>query len=174
MIGDVNKLVRYLAYTLEILVLFMVQETPGLLPSIGGARPVLLFPAVVTIAMFEAEVPALGFGVLGGLLCDFGFSGMLGFHALVLGLLCFFISLSVRVYFQSNLATAILTGVWSIGLTVVAQWFFLYFFQYSHPAYAFTHHYLPKYGYTLLFVPLVYLLNRGLSQALRPQEDSRL
>ena len=111
MIGDVNKLVRYLAYTLEILVLFMVQETPGLLPAIGGARPVLLFPAVVTIAMFEAEVPSLGFGVLGGLLCDFGFSGMLGFHALVLGLLCFFISLSVRVYFQSNLATAILTGV---------------------------------------------------------------
>ena len=34
MIGDVSKLVRYLAYTLELLVLFMVQETPGLLPSI--------------------------------------------------------------------------------------------------------------------------------------------
>ena len=96
MIRDVNKLVRYLAYTLEILVLFMVQETPGLLPSIFGARPVLLFPVVVTIAMFETEIPALGFGVLGGLLCDFGLSGMLGFHALVLGLLCFFISFSVR------------------------------------------------------------------------------
>ena len=174
MIRDVNKLVRYLAYTLEILVLFMVQETPGLLPSILGARPVLLFPVVVTIAMFETEIPALGFGVLGGLLCDFGLSGMLGFHALVLGLLCFFISFSVRVYFQINLATAILTGVWSIGLTVCVQWFFLYFFQYSYPAYAFTHHYLPKYGYTLLFVPLVYLLNRGLSQALRPQEESRM
>ena len=38
MIGDFNKVARYLAYTLEILVLFMVQETPGLLPSIlGGA-----------------------------------------------------------------------------------------------------------------------------------------
>ena len=174
MIGDFNKVIRYLAYTLEILVLFMIQETPGLLPSIFGVRPVLLFPAVMSIAMFETEVPALAFGVLGGLLCDFGFSGLLGFHALVLGVLCFFISLLVRVYFQINLVTAILTGVWSIGLTVCAQWFFLYFFQYSHPAYAFTHHYLPKYCYTLLFLPLVYLLNRGLSQALRPQEESRL
>ena len=174
MIGDFNKVIRYLAYTLEILVLFMIQETPGLLPSIFGVRPVLLFPAVMSIAMFETEVPALAFGVLGGLLCDYGFSGMLGFHALVLGVLCFFISLLVRVYFQINLVTAILTGVWSIGLTVCAQWFFLYFFQYSHPAYAFTHHYLPKYCYTLLFLPLVYLLNRGLSQALRPQEESRL
>lgn len=174
MIGDFNKVIRYLAYTLEILVLFMIQETPGLLPSIFGVRPVLLFPVVMSIAMFETEVPALAFGVLGGLLCDYGLSGMLGFHALVLGVLCFFISLLVRVYFQINLVTAILTGVWSIGLTVCAQWFFLYFFQYSHPAYAFTHHYLPKYCYTLLFLPLVYLLNRGLSQALRPQEESRL
>ena len=174
MIRDLNKLIRYLAYVLELLVLFMLQETPGLLPSIFGARPVLLFPAVVAIAMLEPEVPALLFGVVGGLFCDFGLSGMLGFHALVLGVLCFFISLVIRAYLQNNMATAILTGVWSIGLVVLAQWFFLYFFQYSYPAYALTHHYLPKYFYTLLFLPLLYLLNRGLSQALRAQEKGTL
>ena len=174
MIRDLNKLIRYLAYVLELLVLFMLQETPGLLPSIFGARPVLLFPAVVAIAMLEPEVPALLFGVVGGLFCDFGLSGMLGFHALVLGVLCFFISLVIRTYLQNNMATAILTGVWSIGLVVLAQWFFLYFFQYSYPAYALTHHYLPKYFYTLLFLPLLYLLNRGLSQALGVQEKGAL
>ena len=94
--------------------------------------------------------------------------------SLVLGVLCFFISLLVRVYFQVNIATAVLTGVWSIGLTVCLQWLFLYFFQYSHPAYAFTHHFLPKYCYTLLFLPLLYLLNRGLSQALNPKEGNSL
>ena len=174
MIRDLNKLIRYLAYVLELLVLFMLQETPGLLPSIFGARPVLLFPAVVAIAMLEPEVPALLFGVVGGLFCDFGLSGMLGFHALVLGVLCFFISLVIRAYLQNNMATAILTGVWSIGLVVLAQWFFLYFFQYSYPAYALTHHYLPKYFYMLLFLPLLYLLNRGLSQALGAQEKGTL
>lgn len=174
MIRDLNKLICYLAYVLELLVLFMLQETPGLLPSIFGARPVLLFPAVVAIAMLEPEVPALLFGVVGGLFCDFGLSGMLGFHALVLGVLCFFISLVIRTYLQNNMATAILTGVWSIGLVVLAQWFFLYFFQYSYPAYALTHHYLPKYFYTLLFLPLLYLLNRGLSQALGTQEKGTL
>lgn len=174
MIRDLNKLIRYLAYVLELLVLFMLQETPGLLPSIFGARPVLLFPAVVAIAMLEPEVPALLFGVVGGLFCDFGLSGMLGFHALVLGVLCFFISLVIRAYLQNNMATAILTGVWSLGLVVLAQWFFLYFFQYSYPAYALTHHYLPKYFYTLLFLPLLYLLNRGLWQALGTQEKGTL
>ena len=69
-----NKVIRYLAYTLELLVLFMLQETPGLLPPLFGARPVLLFPAVITIAMFETEIPALAFGVVGGLFCDFGLS----------------------------------------------------------------------------------------------------
>ena len=42
---DRYKIIRYFAYTIEILILYMVQETPGLLPEIGGARPVLLIPA---------------------------------------------------------------------------------------------------------------------------------
>ena len=121
----------------------------------------LLFPAVVAIAMFETEVPAMAFGVMGGLFCDFGLFRNTGVPRPGAGVLCFFISLLVRVYFQVNIATAILTGVWSIGLTVCLQWLFLYFFQYSHPAYAFTHHFLPKLCYTLLFLPLLYLLNGG-------------
>ena len=39
---DFNRVIRYLAYTLELLVLFMLQETPGLLPPIYGFWPVLL------------------------------------------------------------------------------------------------------------------------------------
>ncbi len=167
---DFNRIIRYLAYTLELLVLFMIQETPGLLPSIFGARPVLIFPAVITMAMFEEEIPAMAFGIVGGLFCDFGLSGTLGFHALVLAVLCFFVSLLVRVYLQVNAVTAVITGLWTIGLTVCAQWFFLYYFSHTMPGYAFTHHYLPKYFYTMIFMPLVYLLNRGLYRTVRSQE----
>ncbi len=165
---DFNRVIRYLAYTLELLVLFMLQETPGLLPPIYGVRPVLLLPAVAAMALFEEELPAMAFGIVGGLFCDFGLAGALGFHGAVLAVLCFFISLQSRSVMQVNLATALLTGVWSIGLTICAQWLFLYCFTYSMPEYAFTHHYLPKYFYTLLFMPLLYLLNKALYQALRP------
>ena len=168
---DFNRVVRYLAYSLELLVLFMLQEVPGLTPAIFGARPVLVFPAVITIAMFETELPALAFGVLGGLFCDFGLSGVMGFHALILGVLCFLISLLVRLSLQNNLVTAVITGLWSIGLTVLAQWFFLYYFTYSMPSYALVHHYLPKFFYTMLFVPLVYLLNRGLFRSMRTEDN---
>ena len=85
----------------------------------------------------------------------------------MLGVLCFFVSHISRSFFQLNLFTACFTGVWTIALAVGAQWLFLYYFSYSQPAYAFVHHYAPKYGYTLLFLPLLYLLNRALFQALR-------
>ncbi len=169
---DFNRVIRYLAYTLELLVLFMLQETPGLLPHIYGVRPVLLLPAVAAIALFEEELPAMAFGIVGGLFCDFGLACPLGFHGAVLAALCFFVSIQSRAFLQVNLVTAILTGVWTIAVVVGAQWLFLYYFSYSMPAYAFTHHYVPKYFYTLLFMPLLYLLNRGLSQAVRAQDHS--
>ena len=143
---DMNRVIRFLAYTLELLVLFMLQETPGLLPHIYGVRPVLLFPAAVAIALFEEELPAMAFGIVGGLFCDFGLGCALGFHGVVLAVL------------------------WSLALITGAQWFFLYYFTYSLPEYAFMHHYLPKYFYTLLFLPLLYFLNKGLYQAVRAQD----
>lgn len=168
---DLNHIIRCLAYTLELLVLFMIQETPDLLPRIYGARPVLVLSAGLVIAMFELETPAMAFGIAAGLFCDFGFSGTMGFHALILGVLCFFISLLVRAYMQVNPVTAVLLGIAALGITFGAQWLFFYYFpHYSQPLYALTHHYLPKYLYTLLFVPLLYLLNKGLSEALPVQE----
>lgn len=169
---DFNRVVRYLAYVLELLVLFMVQETPGMLPAIFGVRPVLLLPAAVTIAMYEDETPAMAFGIMAGLFCDFGLSGTLGFHAIVLAVLCYLVSCVTRVYFQVNLATALLTGAGAIMLILCAQWLFLYYFKYSMAKYAFVHHYLPKFFYTMLFVPLLYLLNRGLSLAVSSQESA--
>lgn len=167
---DLNRTIRYLAYTLELLVLFMLQQTPGLLPTISGVRPVLVLPAAVVMAMFEEEVPAMAFGIVAGLFCDFGLSGALGFHALVLGVLCFFVSLLVQAYMRVNMVTAVLTGLWTMAVTLGGQWLYTYYFHYSLPGYAFTHHYVPKFFYTMLFVPLLYLLNKGLSEALGAQE----
>lgn len=167
---DLNRIIRCLAYTLELLVLFMIQETPGLLPRIYGARPVLVLAAGLVIAMFELETPAMAFGIVAGLFCDFGFSGTLGFHALILAVLCFFISLLVRAYMQVNPVTAVLLGIVALGITFGAQWLFFYYFHYSSPGYALRMHYLPKYLYTLIFVPLLYLLNRALAEALPGEE----
>lgn len=163
---DLTRLIRYLAYTLELLVLFMLQETPGLLPHVYGARPVLVLPAATVIAMLEEETPAMAFGIAAGLFCDFGFSGVMGFHGLVMGVLCFWISLMVQAFMQVNPVTAVLTGIVALGIVFGAQWLVFCYFRYSSPGYAFRVHYLPKYLYTLIFVPLLYLLNKSLSESL--------
>ena len=49
---DKRKIIRYLAYTLEIWVLFILQETPGLMFRLWGERPSLLFLSVIAIAQF--------------------------------------------------------------------------------------------------------------------------
>ena len=168
---EISKLVRYIAYSLELYLLFVVQQTPGLFPEIYGARPVLLFPAVLSMAMLEREIPAMVFGVAAGLLVDFGFGGALGFHAIVLAVFCFWISILCHTILQVNLGTSSLLSIGSIALIVVLGWLYQYLWAgYAYPSYALVRHYLPKYVYTLLLFPITFLLNKGIFTHLQAPE----
>lgn len=166
------KIIRYLAYTLELLIISMVQQTPGLIPEILKTRPVLLIPAVITIAMFESEFTAMIFGMIGGLLIDFAGGGLLGFHALVLAVICYCIGYACINLFKINLFTASLIGFVAVCITILLQWLFFFVLAgYAHCTYALFHHYLPRIVYTFLFVPLSYFLNRFFALALKTPED---
>ena len=60
--GSVYKYVRYLAYFIEILVLYVIEQIPNFIPGVNGAKPILVLPVVFIIAVFEGENPALMFG----------------------------------------------------------------------------------------------------------------
>ena len=49
-----KKWIRYVLYAVEILLLFLLQDTPGLLPQIMGVKPLPVLSAALTIAMVEA------------------------------------------------------------------------------------------------------------------------
>lgn len=168
---DINRIIRYIAYSLELLVFFMLQQTPGLFPMIYGIKPVLLIPAAVAIALFEEETPALLFGVAAGLLADFGFGGSLGASALVLGLACYIISRLIKTVLQVRFITSMLTAVCAVGVLVLLTWLVRYVLPgYEYPGYALMHRFLPIYLYTLLLFPLIFLLNRGVTRLLRSPE----
>ena len=76
------KVIRCVAYTIEIILLFILQELPYLMPSLLGVRPLLLIAAPMTIAILENEKIGLGFGVFAGLLMDMGYGSVIGFHAI--------------------------------------------------------------------------------------------
>ena len=165
------KGIRFFAYFLEILVLFMVQETPGLMPSVYDVRPTLLIPAALSIAFFESELAGMAFGVLCGLFLDFGMGSAFGFHALFLGILCWLLGCLAAELIRTNLLTAILAGILGIFLMLSIQWFFCYvLYGYEYQGYAYVRHYLPRMAYSLAFMPLTYYFNRALALFIRERE----
>lgn len=166
------KAVRFLAYTIELLVLFVLQETPGLIPVIYTARPVLVLPAALSIAMFEEETASMAFGLVGGLLLDFGYGGVFGFHALLLTAGCYVISLTAANLFQTNFLSSLLLTSAATAATFLLQWVFFFVLSgYAHAGYALLVHYLPLFCYTAVFIPLAYYFNRALALQIRSKEE---
>ena len=92
------RVLRYIAYTIEIIVFFIIQQTPGLIPSVYGILPTLLIPIACSIAMFEGPVCSLFYGVFSGFFIRLRHQLQFGFHAPILGLICFIISFWYKMY----------------------------------------------------------------------------
>lgn len=169
---DTSRLIRYLVYTLELLTLYMLQETPDLFPEIFGARPVLIVPAVLSIAMAEEQSTGVLYGVAGGLLLDFGAPGKtLGFYAMILAAVCYLAGSIAQSYMQLNFGMALFTALIGSGLVTIVSWFFMFFLAgYSSPGHALVNRYLTQWAYNMLLFPLVFLMNRGIGRALRSPE----
>lgn len=159
---------RYLAYSLELLLLFILQTTPRLLPEILGSKPLLLLPAAITISFFESEVPAMFFGLASGLLLDFGYSDNVGFFTITLTLACFFIGLIFRDYLVISFLNA-LVFIAAVCTTLIVLFFmFSYVFAGKDDIfYYFSHHILFRILYTFICGILLYFLNKFLYKNLR-------
>ena len=62
------KIFRYFAYALEIIVFFIIERTPRLIPEIFGEKAIIIVPILFMIALFEGEKAGLGFGLFIGIL----------------------------------------------------------------------------------------------------------
>lgn len=166
------RAIRWFAYVIEILVVFVLQETPHLIPQIAGARPVAIIPAVLAMALFEGETPSMFFGLFGGLLIDFGFGGMLGFHGLLLAAACYGVSLIAANLVRTNFLTAMLVSVIVTAVVTLLQWACFYVtYGYQHVLYALTAHYAPIFLYTAALMPIAYYFNRAIALQIRSKEE---
>lgn len=156
------KLLRWTAYFIETILLYVLQLTPNLILSIGGVRPILLIPAALCIAMFEGDMGGLLIGIVAGFFIDLGGGSILGFHSILLGICCYFIGLLTMQLVKTNFLTCLMFCGLSVALICFCQWFFYFFiWGYIGQSYALLHHYLPKMAYTFGVVPILYLFNRA-------------
>lgn len=159
---------RYIAYGLEIIILFVIQTTPFLLPEILGGRPLLLIPAALTIAFLEKEIPAMFFGLACGLLMDLGYSDNAGFYTFALVLICFALGMIFRDYMVVSFLNA--TAFTSVVTVTLVCLFFLFYYIIPGKGNVlcyFAQHCISQIIYTILCGMALYFLNRALHRNLR-------
>lgn len=153
-----KKWIRYVLYAVEILLLFLLQDTPGLLPQIMGVKPLSVLSAALTIAMVGRRAhPLWRSACTPGFLPISAAGAVFGYHALTFGVLCFLLSGLCGTRIQIQLFTSVLMGLWSCAVAVLLDWLALYVAAgYSLTLYALVTKYLPIYFYTLLTIPVCY------------------
>lgn len=155
------KFFRYLAYSIEILLLFILGSTPSLLPQIYGATPCLLISLAITIAVFESEVPAMIFGLVCGALTDLGFSNSIGIFAIGLTIVCFILGFSANNFVTANFLNVMLSAVVIVSALLSLHFLFSYVMAgYADGSVYFVNHYISRIVQTIICTAILYFVNK--------------
>ncbi len=158
------KAVKYITFLLEIVLCYIIQTTPGIMPEVFGGRPILLLPLALTFSVFEDEIPAIFWGVLCGLLSDTNYSGPVGYYAIMLAVLCYTVSILMGNYIHTNLLTVMIIATISMPVIIFGQFILFYVAAgYDYVWEYFSVHYISRIVYTWAFTPVMYAVNRFVS-----------
>lgn len=151
---------RHVFYSLLLLVLYVVQTTPGLL-VIGGVKPLLVIPAAVAIAMCEGEFVGGIYGAVAGIFCDVAGTSMFGFNGLFICLFCIGAGLAVIYLLRNNLLGCLLFVLATLLVRGSVEFLFAYgMWGHEHVGRLYARYTLPTIFFTLLLTAPVYLLIR--------------
>lgn len=161
-----RKYYRYALYALELFVLYIIEGTPGLIPVIYSAKPLLLVPLAVSAAAFELPYFSLFFGIACGLVIDIGTGGVMGLTSIILGFICYYESSWNDKYIKNNIYLVLLYSAVSAAAVISLKFFvFFYIRQYAGALGIFREHYVTRMVYTFAVSPLVYVLTMLVSKA---------
>ncbi len=160
-----SKAVKYGIYFIEILILHVFEQSF----NIGaGIAPVLLLPALLSICLLESDMTAVYFGFICGIFLDISSGAAIGVNAILLCLICPMISLIAKKKKNISVLFSLIVGLGFILIFTIYTWLTMYVLNgYSNPFIALISLYLPKYFYTLLLVPIAYVINLGICKGMR-------
>lgn len=162
---------RYLSYVIEIILVHILSSTPNLFPELFGGKPTLLIVVAISIAVFEREISAMIFGLICGILIDFGFSNAIGTFTIGLTVICFILG-----YAANNIIVSRTWNMMLCSFVVILILFSLHFlFTYHLKGYGddlnyILNHYVSRMIQTFIFSPLFYFLNKFLHTKFSPEE----
>ncbi len=135
------------------------QHTDGAIPTLFGAKAMLLVPLVVAIAVHERSINGLFFGAFAGILWDFATVRGDGFFSVLLACVGFLSGCLVTYLMRNTVLTNLILSFISISTVNVGYWFFFIFRRgYEGSAEVLFGYYLPSVLYTVLFAILYYYI----------------
>lgn len=160
-----NVYIRRLCLAAVVLLVAILQNTDGLLPSAFGFRAMPLIPAVVCISMYERELPGMFFGVFAGLLWDSVSPSGGNFYAILLAIFGFTCGALITHLMRNNLITAFLLS----GSAQLLHMLFFFCKEYIFSgrfdgAYKLLTFYIPSYLYSMLFLPILFFAVRAIEK----------
>lgn len=157
-------ILRRICLALILLLISVLQNTDGFFPQIFGVRALLLIPAVVCIAMFERDIFGMLFGLFAGALWDISASGA-SFNALFLLTIGFLCGTLINTIMRNNVVTAFLLSLASCIVYNIGYWLFHYIIGGIDSAlFILLRYYLPSIAYTVLLVPLIFIIIRSVEK----------
>lgn len=149
---------KYSAFALLFLLLYILQSTPHLL-EIGGIKPMLLIPAAVALSMYEGEFTGGLFGVLAGMFCDLGAFSFYGLYSVLLLACCVCSGLLVIYLMRRTHFVALMLSSASVLLCMLLRFYFDYgIWGYEGLRRLFLIQTVPSIVYTILTTPLFFWL----------------
>lgn len=165
--ASVMTFFRYLFYIIEILLIHVFSSTPDLLPEIFGGKPTFLIVVALSVAVFERELPAMIFGLVCGLLIDFGYSSAPGTFTIGLTVICFILGYAANNIIVSNVWNTLLCSLMVILILYSLHFLFTYYLKnYGDSTAYLINHYISRVVLTFVFVPAFYYLHKFIHSTL--------
>ncbi len=153
--------IKHAVYALLLLLLYVLQTVPGLF-VLFGAKPLLVIPAAIAIAIMEGEFVGGMYGAFAGLLCDMGGFSLFGFNAFFVSLCCIFAGLLVIYLMHGNLRACLLFVLLTALFCKSLEYLFAFGMWHLESAWKiYLYSVLPMVVYTALAAIPIYYLVRG-------------
>ncbi len=162
-----REALKWLCYSLTLLLAFGLQSSPGLL-SIKGIKPVLIIPVAVSVALFENEAGSGTFGLMAGFLWDLAAGKIFGFYGIALMICCVCVSLLSMYFVKVNIGNAVMLSTGTASLCLLWNFIFYYLIWNYDGLWMCFVHLLLSLVYTIVAAAPVYLLVRQISVRFNP------
>ena len=163
MIRVTGRTLKYMVYGGELFLIYILQFTPGLIPTLFGEPPMMLTVCAISISLFEGDVAGMWFGLAAGLLLDIGSTAPFGLYGLIHMSLCFGCGMLVMYLMRNNLATSLILGAAAVVVTALLQWVLLSGAGLADTGLFLAGILLPRLIWSLAFMPAFYYLNRAIT-----------